>query len=212
MFFNATMAPHFRPAYRPPRKEHKMCHGSSSLPQGNQRYCARSRRGKLARFLMKPVGMKNVTCAVAESFAGKRAVTTPSAREILHTMSKNSPRHVLVVDDEPLIRWSVAESLSDLGFDVEEAGDASSALRKVTTAATPFDVVVLDLRLPDMDDLSLLGTLRQLLPSAALVLMTAFGNPDVFANAAAMGASVLHKPFELDELKEVVLHSGADTN
>ena len=39
------------------------------------------------------------------------------------------PRHVLVVDDEPLIRWSVAESFSDLGFDVEEAADAASALR-----------------------------------------------------------------------------------
>jgi DNA-binding NtrC family response regulator len=161
---------------------------------------------------MKPVSMKNVTCAVAESFAGNRAVTTPSAREILHSMSKNSARHVLVVDDEPLIRWSVAESLSDLGFDVEQAGDASSALRKVTTASAPFDVIVLDLRLPDMNDLSLLATLRQLLPAAALVLMTAFGNPDVIADAAAMGASVLQKPFELDELKEVVLHSGPDSH
>jgi DNA-binding NtrC family response regulator len=127
-------------------------------------------------------------------------------------MSKNSPRHVLVVDDEPLIRWSVAESLSDLGFDVEQAGDAASTLRKVTTAVTPFDVVVLDLRLPDMNDLSLLGTLRQLLPAATLVLMTAFGNPDVFADASARGACVLHKPFELDELKELVLHSGPESN
>ena len=161
---------------------------------------------------MNPVGMKNTTCAVAESFAGKRPLTLPTAREILHCVPKNSPRHILIVDDEPLIRWSVAESLSDLGFDVEQAADASSALRKVTTTAAPFDVVVLDLRLPDMNDLSLLGTLRQLLPSAMLVLMTAFGNPDVIAAASAMGALVLHKPFELDELKDVVLHSGPESN
>ena len=117
---------------------------------------------------------------------------------------KKSPRHVLVVDDEPLIRWSVAESLSDLGYDVEQASDATSALRKVTTAALPYDVVVLDLRLPDMSDLSLLGTLRQLLPRAALILMTAFGTADIFAEAAAIGAAVINKPFELDELTRLV--------
>lgn len=125
-------------------------------------------------------------------------------------MEKNSPRHVLVVDDEPLIRWSVAETLSGLGYDVEEATDADSALRLVTTAAKKFDVVVLDLRLPDMEDLSLLGTLRQLLPAAMLILMTAFGSPEIRAEADSMGATVLTKPFELDELTKVVLHGSDD--
>jgi two-component system response regulator FlrC len=111
---------------------------------------------------------------------------------------------VLVVDDEPLIRWSVAESLSNLGYDVEQAPDAESALRMVTTAPMPYDVVVLDLRLPDMKDLSLLGTLRQLLPASALILMTAFGTPDILADAAALGAAVINKPFELDELTRLV--------
>jgi DNA-binding NtrC family response regulator len=115
------------------------------------------------------------------------------------------PRHVLVVDDEPLIRWSVSETLSDLGYDVEEASDAESALRKVTTAARPFDVVVLDLRLPDMNDLSLLGTLRQLLPMAVLVLMTAFGTAEVIKDAQLLGATVLNKPFELDDLRRLVM-------
>lgn len=114
------------------------------------------------------------------------------------------PRHVLVVDDEPLIRWSVSETLSDLGYDVEQASDAAAALRTVTTAARPFEVVVLDLRLPDMTDLSLLGTLRQLLPDAVLVLMTAFGTAEIIDGAWALGATVLNKPFELDELKRLV--------
>jgi two-component system response regulator FlrC len=114
---------------------------------------------------------------------------------------------VLVVDDEPLIRWSVAESLSDLGYDVEQAADATSALRKVTTTALEFDVVVLDLRLPDMADLSLLATLRQLLPASSLVLMTAFGTPEVMDQARELGAAVLLKPFELDDLKRTVLAS-----
>jgi len=111
------------------------------------------------------------------------------------------------VDDEPLIRWSVTESLSDLGLVVEAASDATSALRTVTNAALPFDVVVLDLRLPDMDDLSLLGTLRQLTPGASIILMTAFGTPEIIAEATALGATVLGKPFELDELKRLVVRS-----
>ena len=111
---------------------------------------------------------------------------------------------MLVVDDEPLIRWSVAESLSDLGYDVEQAIDAASALRLVTTSKPPFDVMVVDLRLPDMDDLSLLGTLRQLVPAATLVLMTAFGTPEIVAAAKDLGATVINKPFELEELRELV--------
>jgi DNA-binding NtrC family response regulator len=114
------------------------------------------------------------------------------------------------VDDEPLIRWSVSQSLSDLGFDVSEAPDAATALKMVTTSPLPFQLVVLDLRLPDMHDLSLLGTLRQLLPNARLILMTAFGTPEVIADARALGATVLSKPFELDELNRIVRNGAAN--
>jgi DNA-binding NtrC family response regulator len=144
--------------------------------------------------------MRPVTCRIhddsedpVETDAGKFSIA-----------AKKFPRQVLVVDDEPLIRWSVAESLSDLGMDVDQAGDAASALRMVTTAALPFEVVVLDLRLPDMCDLSLLATLRQLLPRARLILMTAFGSPDIATQAALLGATVLNKPFELHDLCRLV--------
>ena len=120
------------------------------------------------------------------------------------------PLHVLVVDDEPLIRWSVSETLSDLGYEVEQASDAAIALRIVTTAARRFDVVLLDLQLPDMSDLSLLTTLRQLLPNATLILMTAFGTAEIFADARAFGAVILNKPFELDELKRLVSEPGTE--
>ena len=121
-----------------------------------------------------------------------------------------SPPAVLVVDDEPLIRWSVSESLRDQGFEVETAPDAATALKIATTAAVPFEVIVLDLRLPDMHDLSLLGTFRQILPRAHLILMTAFGSGDVIAEAAAIGADVLSKPFELDELNRLVSEDTRD--
>jgi two-component system NtrC family response regulator len=120
------------------------------------------------------------------------------------------PLHALVVDDEPLIRWSVAESLAALGIDVEYAADAASALKMVTTAALPFHLVVMDLRLPDMHDLSLLSTLRQLLPDANLILMTAYGKPEIIDQARALGATVLNKPFELSELNGIVMQWMAD--
>ena len=149
-------------------------------------------------------GMKQVSCMVDPEYWPDWRDPGPRVRGIISPAAEKFPRHVLVVDDEPLIRWSVTESLSDLGLVVEAASDATSALRTVTNAALPFDVVVLDLRLPDMDDLSLLGTLRQLLPDASLVLMTAFGTPELVAEAQAMGVPVLNKPFELDDLKRLV--------
>lgn len=148
--------------------------------------------------------MKPVACVV-DSFSGVNPQAEPKpAPGNFRSGAKNTPRHVLVIDDEPLIRWSVAESLADLGFDVEQAADAASGLRAVTTSATPFDVLIVDLRLPDMDDLSLVGTLRQLAPRATLVVMTAFGTPEIVAQAEDLGATVLNKPFELDELKDLV--------
>jgi len=156
--------------------------------------------------------MKSATCTIPEVFEENGPEVGSEARGKFLLDAKKSPRHVLVVDDEPLIRWSVAESLSDLGFDVEEASDAGSALRKVTTTSVPYDVVVMDLRLPDMNDLSLLGTVRQLLPAAALILMTAFGTPEIFADAAAMGATVITKPFELDELTRLVSGPESERN
>ena len=144
--------------------------------------------------------MSSVICRIAQPFEE----SLPESMRISQPVAEKFPVHVLVVDDEPLIRWSVAETLSGLGFDVEEAADALSALRIVTNAALPFGVVILDLRLPDMNDLSLLGTLRQLLPQAHLILMTAFGTPELIASARALGADVLAKPFELDELNRLV--------
>jgi DNA-binding NtrC family response regulator len=144
--------------------------------------------------------MTTTACKIAEGFDEPGTL----ARGKFHQAGKLSPPRVLVVDDEPLIRWAVSESLADLGFHVETANDAASALKIVTTSRWPFELVVMDLRLPDMSDLSLLGTVRQLLPEARLILMTAYCSPDLLADANAMGAEVLSKPFELNELGRLV--------
>ena len=124
-----------------------------------------------------------------------------------------NPRlRALVVDDEALIRWSVAETLAALELDVAQAADAAGALDVITGATAPFDIVVLDLRLPDVNDLSLLARVRQLLPDAYVVVMTAFGTPELLAEAVAIGThGVLQKPFELEELRRLLSHRSGTT-
>ena len=123
-----------------------------------------------------------------------------------------APRRALVVDDEALIRWSVAETLTALGIEVEQAATAAATLDAIAAASSPFDVVVLDLRLPDMNDLSLLGRVREQLPTAVVVLMTAFGTPEIIAEAVSMGVhGVLTKPFELEALTRLLALPGETT-
>jgi DNA-binding NtrC family response regulator len=149
--------------------------------------------------------MTATAIATVRNYGRETRVLAPSPRKNSTPAPEKIPRRALVVDDEPLIRWSVAETLTAAGLSVMQAADAASALRIITNEERPFDAIVLDLRLPDMRDLSLLGTLRQLQPRAAIVLMTAFGTDDVVERAIALGVqNVLQKPFEMDQLVEAV--------
>jgi len=117
----------------------------------------------------------------------------------------NRPIRVLVVDDELLIRWSLAETLTEQGFIVTEASDAASARQAIADDAPPPDVVLLDFRLPDSNDLGLLATIRRDVPNAQVVLMTAFGTPEVVKGALDLGAfRVVGKPFEVHDLAALV--------
>jgi DNA-binding NtrC family response regulator len=111
---------------------------------------------------------------------------------------------VLVVDDEALIRWSLAESLTEAGYTVLEAGDGASAVAQASNGHV-FDAIVLDYRLPDSNDLHLLETIRGLQPKAAVVMMTAFGTPELTSGALRLGAfRVVAKPFDVHEIVDAV--------
>ena len=118
---------------------------------------------------------------------------------------KNPPSlNVLVVDDEALIRWSLTESMTDAGYTVTEAGDGALAVARASEGTT-FDAIVLDYRLPDSSDLHLLETLRGLQPGAVIVMMTAFGTPDMTAGALKLGAHrVVAKPFDVHEMVDLI--------
>jgi DNA-binding NtrC family response regulator len=119
---------------------------------------------------------------------------------------------VLVVEDEPLIRWSIVETLARMGHTVVEADDAESAILTLINMPEPPDVVLLDYRLPDSNDLELLATIRRLAPHSAVLMMTAYGTPDVTDGALELGAyGVVDKPFDMHDLEPMLLDAFAAT-
>lgn len=112
---------------------------------------------------------------------------------------------VLVVDDEPLARWSVAETLSDCGYRVSTVADAAAALRAMAGPGQPPRVVLLDLWLPDRNDLEVLSAMQQLSPATKIILITAYGSEALFDDARRRGAfAAFDKPVEMSALAPLV--------
>jgi len=120
-------------------------------------------------------------------------------------MREKLPRTVLVVDDEALIRWSLSEGLTDAGWTVRQAAtgaEARSAVRALQ--GQPF-VLLLDMRLPDVSDLSLIRELRAARPDVPMIVMTAHGSDDDAAQALLNGVySFVGKPFDVSEIVGLV--------
>jgi DNA-binding NtrC family response regulator len=123
----------------------------------------------------------------------------PPARE------KSPKVGVLIVDDESLIRWSLAEMLIGDDYTVMEAGDGKQALAVLKNPPEPVEVVMLDYRLPDTNGLQLLTAIRGLSPASRVVMMTAYGTADVMAEATRLGAvCVVNKPIEMQDVAGIV--------
>lgn len=128
-----------------------------------------------------------------------------TVRGILPMMLGKLPRQVLVVDDEALIRWSVSEALADAGWIVRQASTGAEARAAVDLLdGCPF-VVLLDLRLPDVADLSLMRELRTHRPDVPIVIMTAHGTPEQTRIAREAGVyRVVDKPFDIGTVVAVL--------
>ena len=114
---------------------------------------------------------------------------------------------ILVVEDETLIRWSIAETLTREGHTVTEAASAAAAV-KALEDEDDIDVVLLDYRLPDSNDLGVPASVRRLQPHSAVVMMTAYGTLEVTEGALALGAyRVVGKPFDMRALESLVVEA-----
>ena len=133
-------------------------------------------------------------------------VTQPvAARDALFRARQSRLPSVLVVDDERLVRWSVAETLGAHGYQVTEAGSGAAALEALLSPPGTTDVVLLDLLLPDYCDLSLLAEIRGMAPGVPVIMMTAFATPELVERARQLGAfTVINKPFDMNELVPLI--------
>jgi len=110
---------------------------------------------------------------------------------------------VLVVDDDAGVRYTLREVLSSAGLAVEEARDGEEALARFE--ASPFPLVVTDLRMPRMDGMELLRRLVARQPAPRVVVVTAHGSERQAAEAMRAGAwDYFRKPFDNEELLAVV--------
>jgi two-component system nitrogen regulation response regulator GlnG len=112
---------------------------------------------------------------------------------------------VLVVDDEALIRWALSEGLTECGYKVCQAATGAEARAVLAAHAHTPLVILLDLRLPDVADLSLLRDVRRARPDAPVVMMTAHGTSDDEQEATRLGVyRFMGKPFDVAEMIRLV--------
>jgi DNA-binding NtrC family response regulator len=111
-----------------------------------------------------------------------------------------SQLEILLADDEPSIRLTVADALEDLGHHVTLAVDGGEALDHIERKV--FDVVISDIRMPKVDGMTLFRKLRAKSPETDVILITAYAAVSDAVEALKEGAhDYLTKPFDIDEIK-----------
>ncbi|HAO94335.1 MAG: hypothetical protein A2X93_09895 [Deltaproteobacteria bacterium GWC2_56_8] len=106
---------------------------------------------------------------------------------------------VLIIDDEPLMRISISDALKVEGFSVRETGLGKDGITLFRDFS--FDVVITDLRLPDLDGIEVLKACKRYSPDTMVILITAHGSVDTAVEAMKYGAyDYITKPFSMDEL------------
>lgn len=116
---------------------------------------------------------------------------------------KHEPIRVLVVDDEAALRMTLAANLELEDFAVAEAGNGAEALRLLDTQQ--FDIIISDMRMPEMNGLDLVHAIRLRNDAIPIILMSGFENEGMIEQAIELGAfTLLTKPFKVDRLVGVI--------
>lgn len=112
-------------------------------------------------------------------------------------------KHILVVDDDPVLRPLFQALLENYGYTSETAENGGEAVTKLAQAA--YDVVLLDYMMPGITGLMVLQHIQQRHPSIPVVMITGHAGGQVAFQALAAGArACLYKPFDCEELEQVL--------
>jgi len=110
---------------------------------------------------------------------------------------------ILIVDDEEAVRFFIADALSRAGWKVHEADSGETALAALSEQ--PFDVMLLDLRMPGMGGLAVMRQAKERWPGVIIIIMTAYASLDSAIEAVRQGAfDYLRKPCSVDDIMSCV--------
>jgi CheY-like chemotaxis protein/predicted regulator of Ras-like GTPase activity (Roadblock/LC7/MglB family) len=124
----------------------------------------------------------------------------------LEAAMADAPKKVLIVDDEEILTWIMSKTLSKdkKRYEVLVANDGNKALEIMQSV--PVDLVITDIRMPGMSGLDLLEEIREKYPETKVIIMTAYGNPEVQKEANERGClHYLEKPFKIEDLRNLIL-------
>lgn len=117
-------------------------------------------------------------------------------------MKKSTP-HILVVDDEKDTCLLLSQVLEKEGYTVDTANTGVEALHILKKKK--FDLVITDLKMPEMDGMTLLREARKLKTKVKFIMMTAYGEIETYLDAINLGAfDYLNKPMEISDIRNVV--------
>jgi len=120
-----------------------------------------------------------------------------------NTMIAKADKSILVVEDEKLLNWSLAKSLSKWGFDVHPVFTANEAMAQLEKSG--FDVILLDYQLPDLDGLQVARCIRKAQPNAIIFLVTAFQLNELAVDAGLIDA-YFNKPLDFQQLYQALVN------
>ena len=112
-------------------------------------------------------------------------------------------KRILVVDDERSMREFLGIMLTKEGYSVTQCPDGETALRQVEEDI--FDLVIMDIRMPKMDGITVLERMKEITPETLAIMITAFASTDTAVRAMKKGAyDYITKPFKIDEIKLII--------
>ncbi|MBI5368075.1 MAG: response regulator [Planctomycetes bacterium] len=121
-------------------------------------------------------------------------------------MTETKPKgrtRVLVVDDEADTRTFLTDLLNAEGFDVHSVEDGLQAYMELVAEA--YDLIVTDVRMPGVSGMEFLSHVQRVAPKTKVILLTAYGDWDLYSEALKLGAmDLVNKPFEPTQLLNVV--------
>jgi DNA-binding response OmpR family regulator len=129
-----------------------------------------------------------------------------NADNVRRDLRSRRPPRILLAEDDQEMRIMLCQALGNAGYDVVALADGLELMERLASCLAPesrvdVDLIISDIRMPWVNGFEVLRAIRQYVGFPRVILITAFGDDDVHAQAGRLGAAaVMDKPFDVDEL------------